>query len=1063
MDTGVGKEGYSIIGQGRIDEILSTKSEDRRMVFEEAAGIVKYKARKEEAEKKLEQTRQNILRIEDIIEELYSQLEPLKEQSEVAKTYLNLREELKRLEINLFIYDYDRIKERINQVKLVLDSLQEQYHMNSSRLVEMEKESQAEEELLFNLEKDMELLQQEILNLITTIEKYEGESKVVQERKQNIEKDSERLQQEIKSDNDQLHELETEQGLILQKIKHKEALLVAVQQELSNFEAEMNVLSRKILQGQENMEKHKGSIIDALNFLSDIKSRLSHFNTLKSSVEKRLTELDALYNNGRMEMAALEKDRGETTSTIASKELERKKYCGEKLQLEGELNKIKQDTQRLDQRQQEIREKIHTLTSRLHMLEEMRRDYDGFQNSVKHILKDSQRNFQLKQKICGVVAQLITVPAYIEKAVELALGGSLQNIVTETEEDAKFIIEYLRKQNYGRATFLPLSSIRSKTLNEYERASLKVTGCVGIASELISYQEKYREIIEYLLGRTVIVENLDAGIAIAKSNRHSFRIVTIEGDMINPGGSMTGGSIQSKYNSLLGRQREIDETRKQLEKFNKDHIAVNSSYQKSQERIGILEDQIKSLDEKIHDVDIFLTMARERMRKISEDIKTRQRHLDNVVSEIRQLKHDYEDINESILKMVNQQQKIESENVATQESLMKYQEQYSQFQMDKEKLAEIITQARIRQTSLEKECSQFNDELRRIQREISKLKNNICSMEQKLERNHEEISQWECEHGNLVRNIQQGKEILAKKNESIRELEEKKAKVQLSLKDREKEKKDLQKDIEAMVEKRHKTEMQMAKLEADLENIQNRIWDEYGLSYLNALPYRDESLSPNRMAGEIDRVKKEIRELGTVNVNAIEEYKRVSERYNFLCIQKNDLVQAENHLQGIIEELLITMREKFQEQFAVINRNFNKVFQKLFGGGRAELVLQNGQDILECGIDIIAQPPGKKLQNLTLLSGGERALTAIAILFAILELKPTPFCLLDEIDAALDEANVHNFAQYLNEYAASTQFVVITHRKGTMEVCDALFGMAMEEKGISRLVSVRLEEKEKVS
>jgi chromosome segregation protein len=1059
MDTGVGKEGYSIIGQGRIDEILSTKSEDRRFIFEEAAGVVKYRARKEEAQKKLEHTKQNLQRLDDIIEELSQQLEPLREQSEKAKAYLKYKEHLKELEINLFLCQYEKAKKQLGNLSQVLKGNQDEFRLKSSRLNEIESFDQQDEKAVARLEDELGKLQDTTIGFTGKIEQMEGETKVLKERIQFLKQDDKRVIFELQHHEEELKRLDIERDEISHRIKQTAVEKEKYQGRLAKLQTELGELLQRIRHDEDVLERSKGDIIDALNQLSNIKSDISRYHAMGGNVEKRLDEIVQTKAGILRDLEELRRIQDQTKKEISSIEERKAKLLDEKQDLEKQAKEDLQKLKELEIEIQEYKEDIDKISSRLHMLKEMQKDYDGFQTSVKSLLKDSEENDFLRSKICGVVAQLVNVPHELEKAIEAALGGALQYIVTNTEEDAKALIEHLRNKRYGRATFLPLSAIKSRMLNREEKTNVNMLGVIGVASELVEFNERYRKVFENLLGRTVIVKDMETGIAVARRSGHRFRIVTLEGDMINPGGSMTGGSLHSKYSSLLGRDREIKEAEHHLIRLNNSYKDVISSYDRVRLHKKQAEDSLAVLEKKFHGLEILLAKAYDHYNRTEKDIEDKRDQDERIERERNRLHQDMQDIQKEINALEEEQKRLEEGNSLIQKSILQSQDSMRELNDRRDKLSGEITQIKIRIASLEKEYANHQNALHRVNDQRNKLLEELSQKKEKIKANEKAVLELEEQIQLQTGSIQELRQKLSVNIDSIKKKEEEKERLQKKRREWDQEKRALQRELQDITERRHRLEMQVSRIESELENIQSKIWEEYELSYLHALSYRSSSFEPNHAVKNIEKLKKQIRDLGVINVNSIEDYKNVMGRYDHLNIQKVDLLQAKANLEDAIIKLTQKMKEQFYEEFSKINQNFNEVFRQIFGGGKAALVLQDEENVLECGIDIIAQPPGKKLQNLSLLSGGEKALTAIAILFSILKLKPTPFCILDEIEAALDETNVYQFTRYLRQYTRNTQFIVITHRKGTMEAGDTLYGVTMEEKGVSSLVSVRLEEK----
>lgn len=1059
MDTGIGKEGYSIIGQGRIDEILGTRSEDRRAVFEEAAGVVKYKVRKLESEKKLDQTNQNLLRLEDIVEELTLQLGPLNEQSETAKRYMKMQEKSKHLEINFFLYQYHKIKIKMNDATQTLSSLNALYEQKNSFFSKLESLIEKNSMDTSQLHQEINSIQKQTYETNLHIQNAEGEYRVLQEQVNYIHKENIKTEIEITQVKEQHQDLKDRRTTIQSKLEMDDLDIENAEKYVSQQNDEIVHLSAILSQMEIDLESSQTSIIDSLNQLSDLKSNLVRYDTLKVNVCKRLDEVQNLMQKIRSQKAMQEQVEQDSLHHIDLMLENKMNLIEQRHKIEEALVISNQQLQMLNEKLKTDHANIQTLISKLAMLTELKKDYDGFQLSVKHIMLDTNVQKDIKERICGVIAEMIQVPHEFEKAIETSLGPALQYIVTETPQESQYLIEYLRKNRYGRATFLPLTAIKGRNLHEDERKLLSQKGIVGIASDLIGYDPKYKEIFSSLLSRTVIVDNLDIAIALAKRSRYGFRIATLEGDIINTGGSMTGGSMQSKFSSILGRGREITETNENLTAFQVKYKQLMVQIENMNSNKKKIEEQLSTIQTEMHKIEIDHVKEFEQLKKIRENIQIFDIEIVKLGKENEQLQVDLDDLDTHITHFEKQQIKLETQNSGTQRQVLHSQENIDKLKREKEVGMQELTSSRIQLVTLRNRYQNHIDEKQQIEKELMSFAENINSKRIEYENNDDKI----VELTNCIENQKQKMENhiiqLDNLNRVLQDKQLQRETIVNEVKTLEADKKGLQVEISDCMEKRYRIELQIAKLDVDLENLQNHIWDDYEISYRNALPYQDDQLVAHQLSNDIAKIKKEIKELGNINVNAIEEYKKLQERHSFLQAQCSDLVQAQIHLRGIISELLSMMETQFRQQFVLMNENFNQVFQKLFNGGKAELILQNETDILNCGIEINAQPPGKKLQSLLLLSGGERALTAIALLFAILDLKPTPFCLLDEIEATLDDTNINNFAHYLQEYAQKTQFVIITHRKGTMEASNTLYGISMEEKGISRMISVKLSEK----
>ena len=1059
LDTGIGKEGYSIIGQGKIDNILSNKTEERRAVFEEAAGIMKYKTKKLEAERRLERTRDNLSRLGDILNELGSRLEPLKEQSDKAQQYLLLREKLRELEVNFYLYQHGISERKKEEIRAGMQSIEGEQEEKTRLAGELNAQLSQTESRISGLEEDLAQARASILSLTAAIEKESGECLLFNERAENLIKDSQRLEAELQNAAASQNALNQAAHGDSQALEELRAKITIQTRELAEEEEQLKKFNARLASQSAELEAEKNKILSALNNLSDVKSNISRYETMRQNIFQRNQRAEERFK-------ALERERRNIVEAInAQKEaaaaLEEKKRQIEALKGKN-AEQLKQLIIEINKTQEEYNQasnRLQSANSRLNMLTEMKNDYEGYQQSVKQLLKRCAGQSQIQKHICGVLAQLINAPKEYERALEAALGGALQNIVTPTEEDAKALIEYLRANNLGRATFLPVSAIKGKFLSPQEQASLReCAGCRGTASQLIKCPDEYREIINNLLGRTAVCEDMDSAIGLARRNRHSFRIVTLKGDILNAGGSMTGGSSQSRLTSLLGRTREIDETAQTVQGLKtqcaraKDRLSELGREQKE------LQDQLSELERELHQADILSTRDTERLDKLNGDMSQNHAETDALLLEGEQLKETLDELEKNISQINSMQGGLEQNSVQAQEALTARQAEYNKQLIERDRLSETLTSKKIRLAELEKELSAALSGLNRTQSEIKRTDELKARLEKEITARAAQLEDINTQSVQAGREVEKKKAALEREQERANAMDKARQELLEASKELQRKIKDLEQDALIASERRHKLELSLQKVDSDITVMEQRIWDEYELTYAGAEELRQEGFKVTGAQTEISRLRRAISQLGSVNVNAIEEYVSSKERFESLTAQNEDLLKAEKDLNRIIEDVTKRMEAQFKEQFAVINGYFGQTFKELFGGGRAELRLENSQDILGSGIEIVAQPPGKALQLLSLLSGGERALTAIAILFAMLKLKPTPFCILDEIEAALDEANVYNFASYLRQFAEKTQFIVITHRKPTMEEADALYGVAMEEKGISKMVSVQLKE-----
>ena len=1056
-DTGIGKDGYSLIGQGRIDEILSAKSEDRRQVFEEAAGIVKYKARKLDAQKRIQRTQENLNRVEDILAELEERVEPLKQQSEQAREYLSLRDELKGLDLNVFLVRTERYEERIRDLRESVQTLGESILQANQALESKSGERDEAQARLDAFEFESGEKREAVQRLIREVESGEGSVQVMRERIAAGQKDRDRIQAERAS------AAEGKEG-VLRQIEKMTAEIEAESKAIETAAAELAAQERALSESEERLgaleeasENAKQQIIQAMNRLGDVRSQRARLSAMKTALENQLTGMDADQTREQAASQAL----GEHVQS-ARDQLDSEN--ARKAELEGQANDIQARVQALGEQSAALSDRVTRMQterqqrdSRLKLLREMQRDYEGYNNSVKQVLLQARRLGE-GAGIHGVVADLIHVPARLERAVDMVLGGALQNIVVSRDEDAKRMIEYLRANRFGRATFLPVSSVRGRTLSPQERNVLSMPGCVGLASELIEFDPKYQGVIDNLLGRTVVAENLDAGIAIQRAGRYQFRLVTLEGDVMHSGGSMTGGSVQSRMTSLLSRSREIEESEQALKKLEAQFAQAREQYAGIEDaRAGLKRERAELYDE-LHKQEVVCARAEAQLNAALDEQSGNNVRLARADGERQRLKAQLEDVTAGLAALDAQQQSAESSTDDRQAEVRRMSDEIFALRGETETLRNAVGEARVALVSRRRGLEAAISERDRLASQAENAGKLMAESEIALAACLKDL---EANTALLERDIEalnRGKEALNAARAAFDEADGRRTGVQKQLQALGEAIDGLRASLDDFSDRHHRSELQLTRVEGEFKQLQDRIWEDYELTYAGAEPFRQADFRLTDSEKRIAAIRQRIRAMGTVNVAALDEYRRTVERVEELSSQRDDLLKAQADLEGIVADLEAQMEKQFKSQFARMNDNFQRTFVKLFGGGKAELRLADPKDALNCGIDIVAQPPGKKLQMLSLLSGGERALTAIAILFAILDLKPTPFCILDEIEAALDDANIDTYADYLKSYSENTQFIVITHRKGTMERCDALYGVVMEEKGVSKTVSVKLNE-----
>ncbi len=1055
-DTGIGKEGYSIIGQGRIDEILSRKSEDRRQVFEEAAGIVKFKARKEEADKKLQRTLENLERVDDILDELTKRLKPLEEQSRNARVYLELSTELKDLDLNLFLIRSDRARARLSELESELLTVQTILADTESNLTDKTTRRDETQNRIDQLEEAITKARTELMECAEHVHESQKKLSALQSRRETRSENRQRIVREQEEAQERLAEIEKDHVRIQADVEKQHSLIADAEQILRATQEAAEKAQAKEKEADAALEAQKAAVIDQMNRLSDVRNDKTRLNTMQGQMETRLTEIEESSGALQEQEAALRE-----ALTAVEKQLETENQHQQ--QCQEKLAQARQASDEADAAYANLRADVEkqsadmqAAASRHNVLTEMTRDMEGYNMAVRRAMTYAKQRGLTGVK--GVLAQLMTVPQAYETAIDMALGAAQQNIVTDTEETAKELINYLRQNRLGRATFLPMSAIRGKTLYGNERNALKLPGCLGVASELVQCAPEYRGIVENLLGRTVIADNLDHGIPIMRAGNHAFRLVTLEGDVMHSGGSMTGGSAQSKVSNLLSRERELKELTAKLQtgraELDKCRQELTQRQQTAQEKRQKVSDAVNAL----HQQEIAVAREQARRESVSADLNTHLQRMQETEQARVQLHQSLEDIRQQLETIEHQrtgaqgdQSAMEQKTIEMQNALVKARAEASA-ENDRLMVRTLqLSDLRHGLSDLERDEAHAQQDQAQILREQERREQLLHEMDELDAIDENDMKREETE------SARRQKEQLRQES-AAQAIEQRRSQAQSELRDILSDMENLHEAYNRDSEKLHKTELAKARIEGDQKNLQNRIWDTYKLTYAGAEEFRrtpfDEKESDRRAA----ELQGQIRALGTVNVGAVEEYAETKARVDDLTAQQQDLKRAEMDLRELIERLLIQMRSTFVENFSKMQGYFAETFTRLFGGGHAELKLMDPDDPLNCGIEVNAQPPGKKLQLLSLLSGGERALTAIAILFAMLKLKPTPFCILDEIEAALDDANIGYYADYLKEYSKGTQFIVVTHRKGTMERCNSLFGVAMEEQGVSRMVSVSLQD-----
>ena len=1059
FDTGIGVAGYSIIGQGQVDSILSGKVDERRAIFEEASGIMKYKVRKSEAERKLVLTTQNIERIRDIINELRNQEGPLEEQSQIAKKYLALRDELKDYEISSYVESISRfIKQK--------DELQEKGALISNDIEEkttsLENIKDDNENINIQYKKVEEQLE-EIRNKYYENERMLSDKKtdirVFEEKIKDIEEDNVKLSLQMKEEQKSIFQIEKEKEDLIYEMEKLNSEKVEENKKLQELEEKNQAIMSLMSERAKNVENLRIQL-DMKNIeYSDLSMRNSALNQKKTDSIRRLDEIEN-------EKTLLKNEVEEIESIRKTGEEAEEEFLGKSKGLKEEKNKIVAQREASENKLNELKDKVLKFsseyqfkTSRLALLNEMDERMEGYNKSVKAIISPLNKE-TFMEGIKGTIASLIETEKEYEVAIETALGQAFQYIVCDNAVTAKSAIEYLRENKLGRATFLPMTAVNGKALESEVVSKLKtMTGYLGMGHEIVQYDRDYHSVMLSQLGKVAVVEDLDSAVKIAEKFKYSFKIITKKGDIIRPSGAMTGGSIDKGVSTgVIGRKREVEELKERTAELSKIVKRINEETTELTIKNNNVTDKIGKIDTELRDIEIKLVelnSVKQRLKERIGLIADKENGLNNDEKNVGSEKEKTEiEINE-ISKAIDS---LTDEMIAVKDEIDKSETDNSAGRAAIDAMNSQLTEKKVQFNSIFHKIEAVKENYNRTEQIMQQHKNSVKTMQGEIENNNRIIE----DIGKRSKQIQETIGAFVKSQESetgrIEKLSLEKQTLSNELLGMADKITNISKNVYLLQEEYNRIEVRIAKLTADEENFRNKLWEDYEITYVNATEYIKGKESANTVTQKyINDLRMQIRELGDVNVNAIEEYKNTKERLTFLTNQTNDLEESKLKLEKIIHDMAIIMKKQFLEHFELINQSFNRVFRELFDGGRAGVVITDESNILESPIEIEVQPPGKKLQNMMLLSGGEKALTAIALLFAILKLKPTPFCILDEIEAALDDTNVIRFAEYITGFSEKTQFVLITHRKGTMEAADAIYGVTMEERGVSKIVSMKFD------
>jgi chromosome segregation protein len=1056
MDTGIGIDGYSIIGQGRIEDIISAKSDIRRKIIEEAAGIVKFKTRKDESLKKLQKTEENILRINDIISEIEKRIDPLRKQKEDAEIYIRLKEDLKSYELNLFSREYEKNNELLSTLQNHLMSKQSELETNKKRLESNKLEFEQIIDELRDIDNKKNSLDEIQDQMNSEYLEKESAIKLEESRSNLFSGEKQKLEHSLIDKETTKSKLLSKSQLLLGQIAWKEGELELKNQQLISNELHLKEYLADNTQMQDAIDKKKTDVFEKYNQQTDLKGRINTIDSLIANSMDRISNLQSEIEDQNIQLRTLLQKIALLTEELESKEQKIQANNDRIGELKNKYSKQNEACVLLDKNLQREQNQINEKTSKMEFLVRMQNSYDGYYKSVQNLMLASKSDKSLGEEIIGVVAELIETQEEYENALEVALGSAMQNILIRRETKASNIIEYLKNNNIGRVTFLPLDTIKPRHLNEIEKKALQIEGCIGTLNNLVSFDKKYTHIVDFLLARVILADNIKNGIKIAKSVNYSTRVVTLDGEVINAGGSITGGSLKKNSFKLLSRNREIKELEDLLIKKRSDFDQLSSQLDANKDDLKKTGLVIQSLLDENTDINNNIINHKTSIRYEKEEHDQILTNINKLSDNIAYLKNERDNYQIELDESDEMLKQLKKSITALE---MELEENHSNYKSSQEYLETIklqITETRIEISGITNELNLIRKDLENNAEELRKNEDIILQDKLDLEALNVKIAEMQ-----KINEISKAENTLLKEkiDDNKRRIhtlnEERRLKQNLSY-EKQKHVNNINKDLNDIQLEINSINLKIDTSSNKLEILSDSLWEEYEMNFAMSKAYKDETISITKLNSEVRDLKRKLKSLGDININAIAEYGEVSQRYEFLTKQRDDLNDAKVKLNKIIRELTYKMRTQFEEEYQKIRENFKAVFVSLFNGGKADIVLTDEDDALNSEIEIYAQPPGKNLNKISLLSGGEKALTAIALLFAILKTKPTPFCILDEIEAALDDANVHRFARYLKDFSKETQFLVITHRKGTMEYVDTLYGATMEEEGVTKLVSLKL-------
>ncbi|MBZ8171911.1 chromosome segregation protein SMC [Staphylococcus cohnii] len=1048
LDSGLGKEAFSIISQGRVDEILNAKPIDRRQILEESAGVLKYKKRKATSVQKLDQTEDNLTRVEDILFDLEGRVEPLREEAAIAKEYKHLSNEMEKSDVLVTVYDIEQYNQNIYELDENLNRLKSQQASKDAEKVQHTQSLNQYKSERQQLDETIESLNFKLVKATEEVEKFAGQLNVLEERKKNQSQTNARFEEEQESLETQVTNIKQEQAEVKDQIKHLKSKQTNLNEEIQQYESQLYVSDE---QHDEKLESIKDKYYQLMSEQSDVNNDIRFLEHTIQENETKQSRLDSRLLDAYKDLKNIQNQITETEkqSTIAKKELKK---------AESDLASYEKKLTQLKNQQNEYEEKLHQayrfnekLKSRIDSLATQQEEYSYFFNGVKHILKMKDNKLS---GIRGAVAEVIHVPSNLTKAIETALGASLQHIIVDSEKDGRQAIQYLKQNGLGRATFLPLNVIQPRNVaSDILNIADSSTGFVNVASNAIQVENDYKHVIQNLLGNTIIVDNLKNANELARKIRYRTRIVTLEGDIVNPGGSMTGGGDR-KTKSILSQKDELSTMRAQLEDYQQQTVSFEKQFQAIKEEADALSNtyfdtsqNYNTIKQNVHEFDLEL----DRLRKQETHLKNEHEEFEfekNDGYQSETSKQTLNDKKEQLATIQAQLQKLEEDiNIYTKlskegkESTTLIQQKLHQKQSDLAVIKERLNTQKQTESRLNHQLKQLKEQKQKLSEQIELFNSDEITGEKAFE--------------TIQNNIEQSKNNKVKLTEDLATIKSQRQALNDTIETTERKLEEANQDILSIENRYQDIKAEQSRLDVLINHAIDHLSEQYHLTFERASELYTLEEDIESLRKKVKLTKMSIEELGPVNLNAIEQFEEINERYTFLNEQRADLRAAKATLEQLIEEMDKEVKERFKETFHSVQGHFSEVFKSLFGGGQAELRLTD-DDYLSAGVDIIVQPPGKKLQNLSLLSGGERALSAIALLFAILKVRSAPFVILDEVEAALDEANVIRYAQYLKALSSQTQFIVITHRKGTMEFSDRLYGVTMQESGVSKLVSVNL-------